>query len=136
MIKCGSAWSNDDGLAFLGTSGDILSVSDDGSICQWTRAGQLVGKPLDYEAYEGGAVGAIAVSPDGLKVVGTCGDGKVRLWNIKEGSLVGHPWEGNIDNDGVWCLDWSPNGAEVASGSRDGTIQRWNSICKTTEMNA
>jgi WD40 repeat protein len=26
----------------------------------------------------------------------------------------------------VWCLNWSPNGAEVAGGSQDGTIRRWN----------
>ncbi|KAG2737829.1 hypothetical protein P692DRAFT_201652579, partial [Suillus brevipes Sb2] len=64
------------------------------------------------------------LSIDGLKVVGACEDGRVRLWSIKEGSLVGQPWEGN--NDRVKCLDWSPNGAEVAGGLDDGTIQRWN----------
>ncbi|KAG2356677.1 quinon protein alcohol dehydrogenase-like superfamily, partial [Suillus spraguei] len=70
-------------------------------------------------------VNRIAVSPDGLMVVGECGNGRLRLWNIKEESLVGHPWEGN--SDGLVCLDWSPNGAEVAGGSKDGTIRRWNS---------
>ncbi|KIK34466.1 hypothetical protein CY34DRAFT_812875 [Suillus luteus UH-Slu-Lm8-n1] len=122
IIKHDSTWCNE-GLACLGTSGDILSISD-GAICQWTRAGKPVKKLFDVE---GGGVDAIAVSPDGLMVVGQCGDGRLRLWNIciKEGSLVGHPWEGsNIDE--VLCLDWSPNGAEVAGGSRDGTIQRWN----------
>ncbi|KIK34056.1 hypothetical protein CY34DRAFT_61575, partial [Suillus luteus UH-Slu-Lm8-n1] len=33
-------------------------------------------------------------------------------------------WEENCDQ--VACLDWSPNGVEVASGSKDGTIRRWN----------
>jgi hypothetical protein len=37
------------------------------------------------------------LSIDGLKVVGACEDGRVRLWSIKEGSLVGQPWEGNND---------------------------------------
>jgi WD40 repeat protein len=115
IIKCGSSWYNGN-LAWLGTSEDIMSVSD-GSIRRWTRAGQPVGKPLNNE---GGVVKRIAVSPDGLIVVGKCKDGRVRLWNIKEGSLVGQPWEGN--NDTVWCLDWSPNGAEVAGGFNDGTI--------------
>ncbi|KAG2747555.1 WD40 repeat-like protein [Suillus brevipes Sb2] len=119
IIKRGSTWL-DNSLACLGTSGNILSVSDD-AICRWTRAGKPVGKPFDTE---GGFVDRIAVSPDGLMVVGACGDGRVRLWNIKEGSLVGQPWEGN--NDRVKCLDWSPNGAEVAGGSNDGTIRRWN----------
>ncbi|KIK35293.1 hypothetical protein CY34DRAFT_812266 [Suillus luteus UH-Slu-Lm8-n1] len=122
IIKCGSTWYNDS-LAFLGssTSGDILSVSDD-AICQWTRAGKPVGKPFDIE---GEFVYRIAVSLDGLMAAGACGDGRVRLWNIKEGSLVGPPLEGNI-NDRVGCLDWSPNGAELAGGSEDGTIRRWN----------
>ncbi|KIK38149.1 hypothetical protein CY34DRAFT_809696 [Suillus luteus UH-Slu-Lm8-n1] len=122
IIKCGSTWYNYS-LAFLGTStsGDILNVSDD-AICQWTRAGKPVGKPFDID---GGLVYMIAVSPDGLMAAGACRDGRVRLWNIKEGSLVGPPWEANI-NDRVQCLDWSPNGAEVAGGSEDGTIRRWN----------
>ncbi|KAG2738062.1 hypothetical protein P692DRAFT_201910484 [Suillus brevipes Sb2] len=115
IIRNGSPRYNGN-LACLVTSGDILGISNS-SIRQWTRAGQPVGKPLDYE---GGVVITIAVSPDGLMVA----DGRVRLWNIEEGSLVGHPWEGN--NDEVLCLDWSPNGTEVAGGSQDGTIRRWN----------
>jgi WD40 repeat protein len=120
IIKCGGTWYNGD-LACLGTSGNIMSISNDDSIQQWTRAGQPIGKPLDYE---GGVVDTIAVSPDGLMVVGACGDDRVRLWNIKEGSFIGHPWEGNVDR--LVCLDWSPNGAEVAGGWKDGTIRRWN----------
>ncbi|KAG2741877.1 WD40 repeat-like protein [Suillus brevipes Sb2] len=119
IIKRDSPWYNEN-LACLGTSGDILSISD-GAICQWTRAGKPAKKPFDIK---GGAVGIMSVSPDGLMVVGACGDGTVRLWNIQEGSLVGHPWEGN--NDRLRCLDWSPNGAEIAGGSKDGTIRRWN----------
>ncbi|KAG2739519.1 WD40 repeat-like protein [Suillus brevipes Sb2] len=119
IIKRGSTWMNRN-LACLGTSGDILSVSDD-AICRWTRAGKRVGKPFDSDDE---IVRIIAVSPDGLMVAGACGDGRVRLWDIKEGSLVGQLWEG--DNDRVVCLDWSPNGAEVAGGSEHGTIRRWN----------
>ncbi|KIK33448.1 hypothetical protein CY34DRAFT_58483, partial [Suillus luteus UH-Slu-Lm8-n1] len=104
---------------------DILSISD-GAIRQWTRAGKPVGKPLDYE---GGIVGIMAVSPGGLMVVGACGDGRVRLCNIKEGSLVGQPWEGNHDR--VICLDcwvaslcWSKDGEYIFSASLDCTIRK------------
>jgi WD40 repeat protein len=67
----------------------------------------------------------MAVSPDETMVV--CGgvDGRLRLWNIKEGSMIGEPWEGH--DAAVSCLDWSPNALEIASGSEDGTIRRWNS---------
>jgi WD40 repeat protein len=73
---------------------------------------------------DGGGIGSIAVSPDEIMVV--CGnvDGRLRLWNIKEGSMIGDPWEGH--DAAVKCLDWSPNALEIASGSEDGTIRRWN----------
>jgi WD40 repeat protein len=66
----------------------------------------------------------MAVSPDETMVV--CGnlDGRIWLWNIKVGSMIGEPWEGHDDT--VRCLDWSPNALEIASGSVDGTIRRWN----------
>ncbi|KAJ8596424.1 WD40 repeat-like protein, partial [Rhizopogon salebrosus TDB-379] len=51
-------------------------------------------------------------------------DGRLRLWNVKEGGVVGDLWEGH--SDAVRCLDWSPNTREIASGSQDGTIRRWN----------
>jgi WD40 repeat protein len=56
-----------------------------------------------------------------------CGnmDGRLRLWDIVEGSMVGDPWEGHADA-AIWCLDWSPDGQEIASGSQDSTIRRWN----------
>jgi len=38
--------------------------------------------------------------------------------------VVSDPWEGH--NKPVRRLDWSPNGLEIASGSEDGTIRRWN----------
>ncbi|KIK42319.1 hypothetical protein CY34DRAFT_805062, partial [Suillus luteus UH-Slu-Lm8-n1] len=117
IIKRDSPWYNRN-LACLDASGDIMSISD-GAICQRTRDGKPVGKPFNSEA-----VIRMAVSPDGLMVVGKCRDGRVRLWNIKEGRLIGQPWEGNDVQ--VMCLDWSPNGAEVAGGLEDGTIQRWN----------
>ncbi|KAG2738533.1 WD40 repeat-like protein [Suillus brevipes Sb2] len=51
-------------------------------------------------------------------------NGRLRLWNIKEGSMIGDPWEGH--DAPVRCLDWSPDAREIASGSQDGTIRRWN----------
>ncbi|KAG0694785.1 WD40-repeat-containing domain protein [Suillus ampliporus] len=57
-------------------------------------------------------------------VVSGSTDGRVQLWDTKEGSVVGNPWKGH-DNV-VRCLDWSPNTLEITSGSYDGTIRRWN----------
>ncbi|KAG2741890.1 WD40 repeat-like protein, partial [Suillus brevipes Sb2] len=106
-------------LACLKTGGNIISAWDDGSIRQWKRDGEPVGKPWYGD---GGWIGAMAVSPDETMVVCGNADGRLRLWNIKEGSMIGEPWEGH--DVGVMCLDWSPK--EIASGSEDGTIRRWN----------
>ena len=38
--------------------------------------------------------------------------------------MIGDPWERHAAP--VRCLDWSPNGLEIASGSEDGTVRRWN----------
>jgi WD40 repeat protein len=38
--------------------------------------------------------------------------------------MIGDPWEGHVVP--VRCLDWSPDALEIASGSLDGTIRRWN----------
>jgi len=51
-------------------------------------------------------------------------DGILRLWKIKEGRVVGEALESH--KDVVRCLNWSPNGLEIASGSHDGTVRRWN----------
>ncbi|KAG2747529.1 WD40 repeat-like protein [Suillus brevipes Sb2] len=108
-------------LVCFSTSCNILSASLDGSICQWKRDGQLVGRPWKSD---GRAVCSMAISQDDSTVVSGSGDGRLRLWNIKKGSVVGNPWEGH--DSSVRCLDWTANGQEVASGSEDGTIRRWN----------
>ncbi|KAG2747522.1 WD40 repeat-like protein [Suillus brevipes Sb2] len=108
-------------LSCMDASGNILSASGDGSIRQWTRDGELVGKPW---VSDGGAVSSMVISPDETVAVSGCADGKLRLWHIKEGRMLGDPWEGHDSQ--VNCLDWSPNAREIASGSHDGNIIRWN----------
>ncbi|KIK31766.1 hypothetical protein CY34DRAFT_102802 [Suillus luteus UH-Slu-Lm8-n1] len=108
-------------LAYLKASCNVMSASEDGSICQWKRDGEPVGKPWHGG---GGGVNTLAVSLDETMVVCGSEDGSLRLWNITEGSMIGEPWEGH--DDAVRCLDWSPNALEIASGSDDGTIRRWN----------
>ncbi|KAG2060045.1 WD40 repeat-like protein [Suillus hirtellus] len=108
-------------LTYLGTSGNIMSTSEDSSIRRWKRYGEPVGKPLNSD---GGGIGSMALSPDETMVICGSVDGRLRLWNIEEGSMDGDPWEGH--GAPVVCLDWSRNSLEIASGSEDGTIRRWN----------
>lgn len=59
-------------------------------------------------------VGSMALSLDHTMVVTGSTDG-IRLWNMKEGSMVGELWKGHTD--AVRCLDFSPNAVKIASGS-------------------
>ncbi|KAG2054146.1 WD40 repeat-like protein [Suillus hirtellus] len=108
-------------LAYLGTSGNIMSASEDGSIRQWKRDGELVGKTFNSD---GEAIFSMVISPDETMVICGSADGRLRLWNIEDGSMIDDLWEGH--NATVRCLDWSRNSLEIASGSHDGTIRRWN----------
>ncbi|KAG2342720.1 WD40 repeat-like protein [Suillus weaverae] len=113
--KC--IWS----LVYLGASCNVISASGDGSIRQWKRDGEPVGKPLESDR---GGISSMAICPNETMVVCGSGDGRLRLWNIKKGSIISEPWEGH--DDAVRCLDWSPNALEIASGSEDGTLRRWS----------
>ncbi|KAJ8582802.1 WD40 repeat-like protein [Rhizopogon salebrosus TDB-379] len=113
----GCIWS----LACLSTCCHIMSTSTDGSIRQWTRDGEPVGKPW---IGDGEAEGSIAVSPDNTRVASGSADGRIRLWNVGEGNVIGDPWDGY--NAAMTCLDWSPSGLEISNGSEDGTLGRWN----------
>ncbi|KAG2053608.1 WD40 repeat-like protein [Suillus hirtellus] len=101
-------------LAYLGTSGDIMSTSGDSSICQWKRDGEPIGKPLSDN---GRAIPSMVVSPGEMMAICGSVDGRLRL-------MIGDLWERH--NAAVRCLDWSRNSLEIANGSQDGTIRRWN----------
>ncbi|KAG2060020.1 WD40 repeat-like protein [Suillus hirtellus] len=110
-------------LAYLGTSGNIMSASDDSSIRRWKRDGEPVGNPFNNN---GGGIISMVVSPDETMAICGSTDGRLRLWNITEVRMIGDPWEGHSSNAPVRCLDWSRDSLEIASGSVDGTIRRWN----------
>jgi len=66
-----------------------------------------------------GGVSYIVVSADETMVAST--DCRIRLWNVKEASIIGDPWVGH--NARLRCLDWSPDAREIASGSDDASYR-------------
>jgi WD40 repeat protein len=108
-------------LACLRTSGDILSASSDCSIRQSATDGGHSGRLWHGDS---GMVISIALCPDESMLVSGNIDGKIQLWNTKEGNMVGKPWKAH--RDVVRYLHWSPSAVEIVSGSHDGTIQQWN----------
>ena len=50
-------------------------------------------------------------------------DSTVKLWDTADLKTAKHTLPGHADE--VYALDWSPNGMQVASGSKDRTIKIW-----------
>ncbi|CAG7845869.1 COMPASS-like H3K4 histone methylase component WDR5B {ECO:0000303/PubMed:19567704} Short=AtWDR5B {ECO:0000303/PubMed:19567704} [Serendipita indica DSM 11827] len=70
------------------------------------------------------AVGAVAFSPAGHRVVSGSDDETLRLWDVDTGAQVGLPLRGHA---GMVCsVAFSPDGRSIVSGSYDRTIRLWD----------
>ena len=70
-------------------------------------------------------VNAVAVTPDGHKVVSGSGDNTLKVWDLESGklllSLEGHT---NV----VTTVVVTPDGRKVVSGSWDKTLKAWDLV--------
>jgi WD40 repeat protein len=80
----------------------------------------------------GSPVYCLAWSPDGMQLLSGSNDHSLKLWDVTSGSLV-REFKGYDEKaapkghqDGVFCLAFSPDGKQIASGSSDRTIKIWN----------
>ena len=66
----------------------------------------------------------VAWSPDGLRLASADENGRVRLWDTRNGECV--LW---IRDENGWLgsLAWSPDGRELSTGGADGTLRVWSS---------
>jgi WD40 repeat protein len=78
----------------------------------------------------------VAFSPGGKLLASGSTDGTVQRWNAATGHPVGPPLTGQqfvitqgpfiTPDDTIYSVAFSPDGKTLASGSADGTVQRWN----------
>lgn len=95
----------------------LLTCGGDKAICRWRSAD---GALLDRLLPEGGAI-CMALSPGGHELAVGCGDRRIRLYDA--GGTLLRVLEGH--RDGPVSLDFSPDGALLASAAGDGQVLLW-----------
>ena len=106
----------------------MMTCSYDGSLRVWnSQTGKQIGN--NWRNGEGG-VNAIALSPDGTRVVGGTDDSEVLLWNIDTEKVI---WTGQHAGDIKWVC-WNRDGGRVLSGSLDGTARVWDVESRKTVL--
>lgn len=98
----------------------MLSGGDDASVKLWDAAtGRLVRTFLGHA----GSVEAVALAPDGRRVVSGDSLGGLKLWDAATGRLI-HTFEGHTGF--INSVSFSPDGRYVLSGSADRTARLWD----------
>jgi len=97
----------------------IVAAADDGVVQIWNGDGS--GKPVVLNGYSAMKL-AVAISPDNRRVAFGGDTHAFKIANI-DGS--GHPIEFRTGNQ-MFELAFSPNGQQLASVERNGTIHIWN----------
>jgi WD40 repeat protein len=107
------------GSDWAASGGGDEKGSRDYRVCVWRATD---GRP--WRAFEGhnGAVGAVAIAPDGRRVLSGGADHTVRLWDCESGRELRcfRAHQGNVT-----CVAFSQDGRHAVSGGLDGVAYVW-----------
>lgn len=111
-------------LDFLDEDGLIITCSEDGYIqVREVDTGQVVDGPWADPDPGSGAIHAMAVSPNRMRVATGSQDGKIRLWPVTGGKARTSKQAHSL---AILSVCWSPDELNIASGSEDGTAIIWD----------
>jgi len=71
-------------------------------------------------------VDAVAISPDGSRMISGGEDGILRLWDTRTGAQIGEPWKGHDGSVTSVAFSQDKAGSLVISGSEDKTLRLWD----------
>ncbi|KAI6159279.1 hypothetical protein EDD17DRAFT_1762561 [Pisolithus thermaeus] len=117
-------------LCFAQNGARLASGSRDRSIRIWdTETSKAVLPPI---LHHDGGVNALVYTPDGRRLISASDDKTICVWDADSGALQQSP--GKIDvpfilqghNSTIYSLSVSPNGALLASASKDTTVRLWD----------
>ena len=97
----------------------FLSASEDGSVCLWEEVDATQTLCVQHDA----AVYDVIFSQDSTFSAAGGKDGILRLWNVKDGSLLqSYDFNGTT----IWDVDLRPDGSQLAVSRDDGIVSLIN----------
>jgi WD40 repeat protein len=99
----------------------VATNSSDGVLRVWDLTSGVILKEL--EGF-GDATQDIALSPDGQLIASSDENGFVMAWHSETGRALAPTFRAHTRT--IWSMDFSPDGATLATGSSDCTVKLWN----------
>lgn len=131
-----------DHISWVAWSGDghrLASASTDGVVRLWNLDDGIAIAELRHDDW----VTRVGFSVDGRRVATGTIEGDVLVWDTASSNLIavlgrhdiGRPTPASPSpSRRVTSLGWSPDGAALASGGRDGTVRLWNPAGRQAPM--